>query len=111
MQPTNVPERTLKLQAAYDLATLPGLTLQGGLRHESRRMVLPDNSASIPGWTLLDAGLRYEHKSASTVWIWRAGIDNLADKRAWRESPFEFSHVYLYPVAPRTLRASVQVEL
>ena len=108
-QPTNVPARTLKLQAGYDVAAVPGLNVQAGVKYESSRMVLPDNSASIPGVTLVNAGLRYDLKSAGAQWTWRAGVDNLFDKRAWRESPYEFSHVYLYPVAPRTLRVSVQV--
>jgi len=60
---------------------------------------------------VLDTGLRYEAKQAGVHWVWRAGIDNLFDRRAWRESPYEFSHVYLYPLAPRTLRVSVQVEI
>ncbi|HWH82613.1 MAG TPA: TonB-dependent siderophore receptor, partial [Burkholderiaceae bacterium] len=110
-QPTNVPARTLKLQGDYDVAALPGLNLQAGVAYESRRMVLPDNSASIPGYARADAGLRYATRVAGTSTTWRAGIDNLFDKRAWRESPYEFSHVYLYPLAPRTLRLSVQVDL
>ena len=110
-EPTNVPLRTLKLQAGYDVAAVPGLNLQAKLMHESRRMVLPDNSASIPGWTRVDAALRYDTKIIGAQWVWRAGIDNLFDKRAWRESPYEFSHVYLYPLAPRTLRLSVQVDI
>ncbi len=110
-QPTNVPARTLKLQAAYDVAALAGLNLQAGLSYESRRMVLPDNSATIPGYARVDAGLRYATRRAGTTTTLRAGIDNLFDKHAWRESPYEFSHVYLYPLAPRTLRLSVQVDL
>ncbi|WP_235580359.1 TonB-dependent siderophore receptor [Rhizobacter sp. Root404] len=110
-QPTNVPQRTLKLQAAYDVAALPGLNLQGGLVHESARMVLPENSASIPGWTRVDAALRYETQVAGVRTTWRAGVDNLFDKRAWRESPYQFSHAYLYPLAPRTFRLSMQVDL
>ncbi|MEP7295141.1 MAG: TonB-dependent siderophore receptor [Burkholderiales bacterium] len=110
-EPTNVPARTLKLQAAYDVSALPGLNLQATLQNESRRMVLPDNSATIPSYTVVGAALRYEAKAAGTQWTWRAGIDNLFDKRAWRESPYQFSHAYLYPLAPRTLRLSVQVDL
>ena len=111
LEPVNVPALTLKLQAAYDVPALPGLNLQATLQHESKRMVLPDNSASIPAFTTVNAALRYETRAAGTQWTWRAGIDNLFDKRAWRESPYEFSHVYLYPLAPRTLRLSVQVDI
>ena len=111
LQPTNVPALTLKLQAAYDVSALPGLNLQATLQHEGKRVVLPDNSASIPGFTTVNAALRYETNLAGAQWTWRAGIDNLFDKRAWRESPYEFSHAYLYPLAPRTLRVSAQVDL
>lgn len=112
LQPTNVAARTLKAQAAYDVAALPGLTLQASAKVESRRMVLPDNSATIPGYGVVDVGARYALKAAGgTTWTWRAGIDNLLDRRAWRESPYQFSHAYLYPLAPRTLRLSMQLDL
>ena len=112
LQPTNVPSRTLKAQAAYDVPAVPGLNLQATAKYESSRMVLPDNSASIPGYAVLDTAVRYALKTgAGTQWTWRAGIDNLFDKRAWRESPYQFGHVYLYPLAPRTFRLSMQVDL
>ncbi len=111
LQPTNVPARTLKLQAAYGVPPVPGLALQAHAAYESRRMVLPDNSIDIPGYTRVDVAARYENTWAAQRWTWRAGIDNLFDKRAWRESPYQFGHAYLYPLAPRTLRVSVQVDV
>ncbi len=111
LAPTNVPATTLKLDASYTVASVPGLVLMGKVTHEGRRMVLPDNSASIPGLTHVDASLRYETRLAATVLTWRAGIDNLFDKQAWREAPYQFGHVYLFPLAPRTARLSVQVDL
>ncbi|HEY9067144.1 MAG TPA: TonB-dependent receptor, partial [Burkholderiaceae bacterium] len=110
-QPTNVPARTLKAQVGYDVAALPGLSVRGRVVHESQRQVLPDNSAQIPGWSRVDADARYETRLAGVTWTWRAGVDNLFDKRAWRESPYQFSHVYLFPLAPRTWRVSVQADL
>lgn len=110
-RPPNVPETTLKLQGRYDVAALPGLALQAGLLAESDRMVLADNSARIPGYARVDAGLRYAHSTGLGRLTWRAGIDNLFDRRAWRESPLQFGHVYLFPLAPRTLRLSVEVAL
>ena len=110
-QPTNVPARTLKAQVGYDVAALPGLSVRGRVTHESQRQVLPDNSAQIPGYTRFDADARYETKIAGVNWTWRAGVDNLFDKRAWRESPYQFSHVYLFPLAPRTFRVSLQADL
>jgi len=111
LRPTNVPALTLKGQLAYAVSEIPGLELQAGIVREGSRQVLPDNSASIPGYTRLDAGLRHDMKIGPAAWTWRAGVDNLGNARAWKESPYQFNHVYLFPLAPRTLRLSVQAEL
>ncbi|MEP7058335.1 MAG: TonB-dependent siderophore receptor [Caldimonas sp.] len=111
LRPTNVPAFTLKMQAGYTVAAVPGLSLRGGVVHESSRMVLPDNSASIPGYSRVDVGARYDARIGDRTWTLRAGVDNLLDKRAWKESPYEFSHAYLFPLAPRTVRVSLQVAL
>jgi iron complex outermembrane receptor protein len=96
LQPTNVPSHSVKAQAAYNVAALPGLALLGFVTHEGRRMVLPDNSVQTPGWTRLDLAARFTQKVAATTVVWRAGVDNLADTRAWKESPYQFGHAYLY---------------
>jgi len=111
LEPTNVPALTLKLQASYAVPAIKGLMVQGKVAYEGRRMVLPDNSASISGYTRVDAMTRYETQFAGSLWTWRAGIDNLFDQRAWREAPYQFGHAYLFPLAPRTLRLSLQVDV
>ena len=111
LKPTNVPAFTLKLQAGYKVAGIDGLHLNGGAVYESSRVVLPDNSISIPGYSRFDAGLRYDKRIGGHAWTLRAGVDNLFDRRAWKESPYQFSHVYLYPLAGRTARVSLQVDL
>lgn len=110
--PANVAEKTLKAEAEHRLAALPGLTLSAAAQHSGRRFVLPDNSATIPGYTRVDIAARYDQRiSSGTALVWRVGIDNMLDERAWRESPYQFGHAYLYPLAPRTARISVQVDL
>jgi iron complex outermembrane recepter protein len=111
LEPTNVPERSVKLQAAYNVGAVPGLALLAFVSHESDRMVLPDNRVATDGWTRLDLGLRYAHGAAGARWVWRAGVDNVADTRAWKESPYQFGHAYLYPLAPRTWRLALNVAL
>ena len=73
--------------------------------------MLPDNSVRIPGWTRLDLGLRCSSSSAAARLIWRAGVDNVTDTRAWKESPYQFGHAYLFPLAPRTCALSLQADL
>ncbi len=109
LTPPNVPKTTLKAQARQEL--LPGLQAQFGLRYESQRFATPDNGIPVPAWTVADAGLRYTQGVGNQTWVWRAAIDNLTNRRAWRESPWQFEHSYLYPLEPRTLRASLEVRL
>jgi iron complex outermembrane receptor protein len=105
-RPTNVPARSLKLQAAYNVAQMPGLALLAFVTHEGDRRVTPYDDITTPSWTRLDIGMRYTQRLAGKTVVWRAGIDNVTDHRAWQEAPYQFDHAYLYPLAPRTLHAS-----
>jgi iron complex outermembrane receptor protein len=109
--PTNVPAVTLRMQARYAVAAVPGLAVQGGSSYESAREVLPDNSVEIPSVTRFDLGFDLQRRLVGAAWTLRAGVDNVFDRQAWRESPYQFSHAYLFPLAPRTWRMSLQVDL
>ena len=110
-RPTNVPRQVVRAQAAYRLAAVPGLELQAQLSHEGRRNVLPDGSITLPAWTRFDAALRYDTKLQGVATSWTLGIENLTDKRYWKESPYQYGHVYLFPGGPRTLRLAVTASL
>ena len=117
-RPTNVPAATLRLGSEYRpaaiaaLTAMTGLALQAGLVAESNRVVLPyDESVRIPGWARLDLGASWQQKLAGATLQWRVGLDNATNRRAWKESPYQFSHVYLYPLAARTWRVSLQAAL
>ena len=107
-RPTNVPVTTLRFHAGFEMSDIPGLSLGADLLAEGNRMVLADNSVRIPGYARLDASLRYAHAVIGNKLVWRAGVSNLIDRRAWRESPLQFGHAYLFPLAPRTVRMSVE---
>jgi iron complex outermembrane receptor protein len=107
LKPTNVPERSLRAALGYQVLSVPELALGAAVVNEGSRFILPNNSASIPSWTRLDLSARLVQRLADYTLTWRLGVDNVADRRAWRESPFQFAHVYLYPLAPRTWRASL----
>ena len=110
-RPVNVPERVLRASVGYKVAAVQGLSVRGQLSHEGSRPVLPDGSAALPAWTRLDAALRYERKLGAAATTWTLGVENIADKRYWKESPYQFSHAYLYPGAPRTLRLAFTAAL
>ncbi len=110
LRPTNVPDSALKLLASYAVAQLPGLSVQANMAYEGQREVLPDNTVQIPAWTRFDLGARYTQSLSGTTLTWRAGVDNVFDRRAWREAPYQYDHAYLFPLEPRTFHASVEAK-
>ncbi len=110
LRPANVPDSAVKLLAAYTVPQVDGLSILANMAYEGARDVLPDNSVQIPGWTRYDLGARYVQALGTTTLVWRAGVDNLFDRRAWREAPYQYSHAYLFPLEPRTFHASVEAK-
>ena len=108
--PTNVPNRSVKLLADYAIAALPGLSVLANMAYEGKREVFPDDSAQIPAWTRYDLGARYVQVLGGNTLTWRAGFDNLFDRRAWREAPYQYEHAYLFPTEPRTFHASFEAK-
>jgi iron complex outermembrane recepter protein len=108
-RPVNVPERSLRLGGEWRPAVLRGVALQVAAAAESDRVVLPyDETVRIAGWSRVDLALRWQHLSTLGMLTWRLGVDNATNRRAWQESPYQFGHVYLYPLPPRTWRVSAQ---
>lgn len=107
-RPTNVPRWVLRTNAAYAVASVPGLQLGAHLSHEARRSVLPDASVELPAWTRVDASMRYDTRLNGHAASWTLAMDNVFDRRYFKESPYQYSHVYLFPAAPRTVRLSLQ---
>jgi iron complex outermembrane recepter protein len=110
-RPTNVPQQVLRLQTQYRVTAVEGLRLLAHLSHEGRRAVLPDNSIMLPAWSRLDIGAMLERRLGGVATTWRLNIDNLADKRFFKESPYQFGHAYLFTGVPRTVRLSVTAAL
>ncbi len=107
-RPTNVPTQVLRAQAQWQPAQAPGWRVIAGASHEGRRWVLPDASITLPAWTRLDAAAHYASRIGSTEVTYTLGIDNLANRRYWREAPTQFGHIYLYPGAARTVRLAAE---
>lgn len=107
-RPSNVPTHVLRAQVNYRVAAHPGLSLHGHWSHEGERNVLPDGTVTLPAWHRLDAGLRYNTTMLATPTIWTLDVNNLLNSRYFKESPYQFGHVYLFPGAARQLRISAQ---
>jgi iron complex outermembrane receptor protein len=107
-EPTNVPKWVLRAHTDWRVNAVPGLSVHGLVSHEGQRAILADGSLTLPAWSRVDASLRYETKLAGTTTTWTLGAENLFDKRYWKESPYQYGHVYLFPGAARTWRLAMQ---
>ncbi|MFJ2995372.1 TonB-dependent siderophore receptor [Pandoraea sp. NPDC087047] len=94
------PRFQAKLYTEYRLADT-GFTLSGGLQYYGARPIDPANTATLPAYTLLDAGVRYEARRNGMRVVVRLNVDNLANKAYWLTSAS-----YLTQGAPRTFKLS-----
>jgi iron complex outermembrane receptor protein len=110
-RPVNVPDSVVRAYAALKVPAVSGLEVQGFVSREGRRAVVADESVMLPGWTRFDAVLRYTTQMGRATTSWVLGVDNVTNKRYWRESPFQFGHIYLYPGSQRTFRVSLTAQM
>lgn len=108
-RPTNVPALAFKAQVLYTVPTLPALVLGANVTAEGDRTMLPDDAETrIASYAVFGLTGQWLQRTDGATLTWRAGIDNLFDRQAWKEAPFQFGHVYLFPLPGRTARLSVQ---
>jgi iron complex outermembrane receptor protein len=110
-RPINVPTYILRGMAEYRYSSVPGLRTGVRLSHEGERNVTETGDVKLPAWTTIDASAHYDTKVNNVTSTWTLAVNNLANKQYWRESPMQYGHYYLYPGAPRTVRATVQFRL
>jgi iron complex outermembrane receptor protein len=109
--PTNVAPFAAALRTAWRLPTSLALTLHNNLNYAGRKAVTRDNSVELPSYWQWDAGLTLV-AGARDAYVVRFGVDNVTDRRYWREAPTQYwGATYLFPAQPRTFRASVAMAL
>ena len=110
-RPINVPKYILRGMAEYRSASIVGLRSGLRLSHEGERNVTEYGDIMLPAWTTVDATTHYDTKVNHVASTWTLAINNLANKHYWRESPKQYGQYFLYPGAPRTIRATIQFHL
>ena len=99
-----VPDRTFNVGLDWDLPWVPGLSLNGRVINTSSTYYDAANLLRMPSWTRLDLGARYATKVAGKPVVFRANLENVADKAYWVTS------TYVTVGAPRTLMLSAQID-
>jgi len=100
-----VPDWQFNLGAEWDTPFVPGLTLTGRVIHTASTYADAANSLSVPSWTRVDAGARYETKISGKPVTFRLNVENLFDKDYWGTA----TAGYLFVGSPRTVTLSTGI--
>ncbi len=109
-RPTGAPDIQANLNVEWDVASLPGLTLDARAIYTDSQYIDTANTLSIPSWTRFDLGARYASTVASRPVSLRARVENVADSDAWLSVGGYPGANYLVLGAPRTLVLSASVD-
>ncbi|CAM3684393.1 TonB-dependent receptor [Litorimonas haliclonae] len=104
------PEFQGNINVEYDIAALPGLTVDGRVVHTGKQFTNAANSINVDAWTRLDLGVRYSLDVNETPVTLRARLENVTDNDYWASVGGFPGSNYLILGNPRTLSLSASVD-
>ncbi len=105
-----VPRLQANVGVEWDIPGVEGLTVDGRVVYTGSSYANAENTLKVPGWTRLDAGLRYRTKIDGKAVTWRARIDNIANRNYWASVGGFPGSGYLVLGAPRTYSLTASIE-
>ncbi|KAF1006998.1 MAG: Ferric-anguibactin receptor FatA [Pseudomonas fluorescens] len=108
-QAINVPNLRASLYADYALPWIDGLALLGGVQYSASKYADRTGDVSADGYAVVNVGSRYTTKVDGYETVLRLSVDNLFDKRYWRDTGEYLGDDYLFQGAPLTARLSATV--
>ncbi|KAF1027230.1 MAG: Ferric-anguibactin receptor FatA [Pseudomonas sp.] len=108
-QAINVPKLRASLHSDYSIESIPGLALLGGVQYSASKYANREATVKVGDYAVFDAGARYSTKVSDYDTVLRLTVDNLFDKRYWRDVGESAGDGYLFLGAPRTARLSATV--
>ncbi|MGV8961708.1 MAG: TonB-dependent siderophore receptor [Stenotrophomonas sp.] len=107
----NAPKTRASVHAEYQLPFAPGLNVTGGWRYASANVATADGRVRAPGYSVVDAGLRFQHQLHAHPVSWNLSVDNVFNRFYWGDTGSSSGDYYLFPGAPRQARLSVTIGL
>lgn len=109
-QVVNVPRLRSSVHADYALPGVEGVNLMGSWLYSASKPATRDGSVSLPAVHVFNAGLRYKLRISGHTATLRANLDNVFDKRYWKDAGQYLGDGYVHLGAPRTARLSLQYD-
>ncbi|MEF9898283.1 MAG: TonB-dependent siderophore receptor [Pseudomonas sp.] len=107
-QAINVPNFRAALQTDYSLP-ISGLALLGAARYSASKYANQAGTVEVGSYAVFDLGSRYTTTIGGYDTTLRLMVDNVFDKRYWRDAGEYLGDAYLFQGAPRTARLSASV--
>ena len=108
-QTLNVPRLRASLQGDYALPWLDGLALLGGMQYSGSKYADRQGNVATGAYAIFNIGSRYSTRIDGYETVFRLTVDNLFDKRYWRDAGEYMGDDYLFQGAPLTARLSASV--
>ncbi len=105
-QTQNVPKLRFASHLSYQLPQVDGLRLLTGIQYSSSKYANKSGTAKVEGYTLFDAGAAYNFRAYGNDNTLRFNVDNLFNKKYWRDTGSFFGDDYLFLGSPRTAQLS-----
>jgi len=109
-QVINVPRLRTAVYADYAIPGVQGFNVMGSWNYSASKPATRDGSVSLPAVHVFNAGLRYQLRLNGHTATLRANIDNVFDKRYWKDAGQYLGDGYVHLGAPRTARLSLQYD-
>ncbi|MDL2186257.1 TonB-dependent siderophore receptor [Pseudomonas sp. ChxA] len=108
-QALNVPKLRASLYADYALPWMNGLAVLGGVQYSAKKYADRTGNVQVGDYAVVNVGSRYTTKIDGYETVFRLSVDNLFDKRYWRDAGEYLGDDYLFQGAPLTARLSASV--
>ena len=108
-QALNVPTWRANLYADYALPWVEGLAVLGGVQYSASKNANHEGQVQASSYAVFNLGSRYSTRIDGYDTVFRLSVDNLFDKRYWRDVGDYLGDGYLFQGAPLTARLSASI--
>ena len=105
-QTQNVPRVRLASNISYQVPQVEGLRLLAGIQYSSSKYANKSATVKVPSYTLFNVGSAYNFHAYGYENTLRFNLDNVSNKKYWRDVGSFFGDDYLFLGTPRTAKFS-----
>ncbi|OBY75139.1 TonB-dependent siderophore receptor [Acinetobacter gyllenbergii] len=109
-QTQNIPAVRFASYLSYQLPQVEGLRLLAGMQYSSSKYAEKTGTVKVSGYTVFNAGTAYNFRAYGYDNTLRLNVDNLFNKKYWRDVGSFFGDDYLFLGAPRTAQLSWNIK-